>query len=94
VLEQSLKDEVGWIETLALALPLSYTRIRAGPRRSDWRLAYMPQISLECNKMVGRPCQQMICPLKLEYHGEIPNEPGSFDVHYHLDASIKRLCSV
>jgi hypothetical protein len=26
VLEQSLNDEVGWTETLALALPLSYTR--------------------------------------------------------------------
>ena len=26
MLEQSLKDEAGWIETLAFALPLSYTR--------------------------------------------------------------------
>jgi hypothetical protein len=32
----------------------------------------------------GRPCQQMICPLELEYHGEIANESGSVDVHYHL----------
>ena len=26
----------------------------------------------------------MIGPLELEYRGEIPNEPGSVDVHYHL----------
>jgi hypothetical protein len=44
----------------------------------------MPQISLECNKMVEDRASKMICPIELEYHGEIANESGSVDVQYHL----------
>jgi len=49
-----LKDEVEWIETLALTLPLSYTRILAWPGSLGRRLAYMAQTVLECNKMLKR----------------------------------------
>ena len=32
----------------------------------------------------GRPGRQTVCPVELEYRGEIANESGSVDVHYHL----------
>jgi len=81
VLEQSLKDETGWIETLALTLPLSSTRsVPVQQARLAARLFAAKQNG-------GRPYQQIVCPVDRQRYESYAGRPAPSLTDRRLAAS-------